>query len=340
MRYQRAADIVELAMRLQAHSAGLTIEDIARDFAVSRRTAERMRDAVEATFGPLLEVDTADSRRHWRLDSTPLRQLISVSADELAEVEFATERLDERGLGLQAGTLRGLAHKLRAKRRPRVPDTFDAEVEALMQAEGLAMRPGPKVRVEDGLFALVRDAIRTRQVLEFDYRSRSTGRRSQQRVEPYGVLHGNRPFLVASNGWPDGRRLWRLANMSAARATGETFERDPEFDLRRYAERSFGTFQEPPVDVVLSFDPSVAEDAAAFLFHPSQTTMENADGSLSVSFRAGGLEEMCWHLFTWGESVTVVAPRRLRELLAKRCASAHAHHGKRVVDAMSGEGSA
>ena len=65
-----------------------------------------------------------------------------------------------------------------------------------------------------------------------------------QRVQPYGVLYGNRAFLVGRTDWANDTRLWRLANMSDARITDETFERDPAFDLQRYAKRSFGTFQE------------------------------------------------------------------------------------------------
>ncbi len=111
--------------------------------------------------------------------------------------------------------------------------------------------------------------------------------------------------------------------------TDEAFERDPEFDLQRYASRSFGTFQERPVDVVLRFDARATPDAAAFLFHPDQVIEENRDGSLTVRFRAGGIDEMCWHLFTWGESVTVVQPVLLRRRLAAMCASLAAYHGER-----------
>ena len=47
MRYERLQDIVRLAVRLQGALGGLTLDDIAADFSISRRTAERLRDAVE-----------------------------------------------------------------------------------------------------------------------------------------------------------------------------------------------------------------------------------------------------------------------------------------------------
>ena len=126
--------------------------------------------------------------------------------------------------------------------------------------------------------------------------------------------------------WAKGYRLWRLANTDEVRITDQTFERDPSFDLRRYAKQSFGTFQERPVQVALPFTARVARDAAAFLFHPDQTVTENEDGSLTVRFKTGGLDEMCWHLVTWQESVTVEQPIALRRRLAKLCTTLAKHH--------------
>ena len=173
----------------------------------------------------------------------------------------------------------------------------------------------------------MREAISASRVMEFRYVAQSTRRRSRQRVEPYGLLYGNRAFLVARSDWAAEPRLWRLANVSEARMTDEAFERDPEFDLQHYARRSFGTFQERPVNVVLRFDARAAPDAAAFLFHPDQVIEENRDGSLTVRFRAGGIDEMCWHLFTWGESVTIEKPARLRKRMAEMCAGVAVYHG-------------
>ena len=330
MRYQRLQDIVRLAVRLQGSFGGLTLDDIAGGFSISRRTAERLRDAVEAVFGPLETVDAADNKRHWRLQSDALRRLVHLSAEELAQLACAAQALERAGLEDNAAVLRGLGTKLRAMLRPDSLARIESDLEALVHAEGLAMRPGPRPRLDPGLLALVREAVSASRVIAFRYVAQSTRRQSRQRVQPYGLLYGNRAFLVARTDWAEEPRLWRLANVSDARMTDETFERDPEFDLKRYAKRSFGTFQERPVDVVLRFDAGVAPDATAFLFHPDQVIEENRDGSLRVRFRAGGIDEMCWHLFTWGESVTVEKPALLRRRLAAVCASLAAHHGERT----------
>ena len=327
MPYERAADIVRLAIELQKTSRGLTLDDIQREFEVSRRTAERLRDAVESVFGPLETVDTGEARRHWRLRTPTLRHLVSLSAEELAELTAAAAALDRAGLEERATMLRRLDDKLRALLEAEARSGIEPDVQALTEAEGLAMRPGPRPRLDDGLLALLREAITVRHVVAFDYAPRATERPTRRRVEPHGLIYGNRAFLIGPAEGETHLRLWRLARMSAAELTGDPFERDPAFDLDRFSRRSFGTFQEEPVAVVLRFAAGVAEDVAEFVFHPDQTVEPNDDGSTTVRFTAGGVEEMCWHLVTWGTAVTVERPARLRRRLHEMCATLAAHHG-------------
>ena len=328
MRYEGLTNIVKLAIRMQGLRGGMTLNEIETEFGVSRRTAERMRDAVQEAFGVLELAENDDNKHHWRLRSDALRRLVSLSAEELAELGSAAETLERTGFEARASALRELDTKLRATLHTDSLERIEADIEALVQAEGLAMRAGPRPRLDRGLLARLREAITTCRIVEVRYLAQSTGRRSRQRIEPYGLIYGNRAFLVGRTGWKNkNMRLWRLANMSEAEITGEAFTRDPDFDLEIYARRSFGTFQEKPVDAVLRFAAEAKRDASAFLFHPSQTMEENADGTLTVRFTAGGIDEICWHLVTWGESVTVEEPTRIRQRLAAMCEALAVHHG-------------
>ncbi len=326
MRYEGLTNIVKLAIRMQGLRGGMTLDEIETEFGVSRRTAERMRDAVQEAFGVLELAEHDDNKNHWRLRSDALRRLVPLSTEDVAELGSAAKTLERTGFEARAAALRELDTKLRATLRVDSLKRIEADIETLVQAEGLAMHPGPRPQLDRELLALLREAIITRRVVSLRYLARSTGQQSWQRIEPYGLLYGNRAFLVGRTDWTDEMRLWRLANMSEARVTSEAFTRDPGFDLEAYARRSFGTFQEEPVDVVLRFEAEARRDASAFLFHPSQTMEQNDDGTLTVRFTAGGIAEMCWHLVTWGESVTVEEPDRLRDRLADMCAALAAHH--------------
>ena len=159
MRYDRLKDIVRLAVRLQAASGGLALEDIQADFSVSRSTAERMRDAVGEVFGQLERVDTSDAKHHWRLRSDAVRRLVAIAPEELAELESAASALERAGIEERATTLREFAKKVHATLRTESLHRIESELEALVQAEGLAMRAGPRPRLDAGLVSAMREAI-------------------------------------------------------------------------------------------------------------------------------------------------------------------------------------
>ena len=326
MRFKRLSDILDLATRLQAARGGLTIDDISSEYAVSRRTAERMRDAADSAFGPLEEVETDDNRKHWRLQSSALRRLTPATVEDLASLATAVDALRGSGFADQARRLNSVDIKLRAMQMPERLDRLDSNLETLVEAEGLAMRPGPCQPIDQDLLALLREAILTTRRIEFAYHARYSGRQSRQKIEPYGLLYGTRPFLVGKNDWSDEARLWRIGNMTEVRVSSESFKRDADFNLGDFARRSFGTFQEPPIRVELLFNEDAAADAISFRFHPDQSVETLKDGTVKVCFKAGGLNEISWHLVTWGDSVTVVKPARLRRHLANLCRDLAEHH--------------
>jgi predicted DNA-binding transcriptional regulator YafY len=311
MRYERVEDLLKLAVTMQGSAEGASLGDIMEEFGVSRRTAERMRDAVLRAFPQAEEAAAGDNYKRWRIPPGTIDRLMSVTAGELAELQQAARRLEREGLADQAATLSGLAGKVAAliPRKQRV--RLEPDMELLLQTEGLAMRPGPRARIADGVLEALRRAILASERVWLHYRSGSTGEASRQPVEPYGLLYGNRPYLVAFNlnDWAMDYRLFRLSGVERVERTGESFERREDFSLQEYTARSFGMFQEEPVDVAWRFSPEAAPDARNYLFHPTQTMEDQPDGGLIVRFHAGGMREMAWHLYTWGDAVEVLEPK-------------------------------
>jgi predicted DNA-binding transcriptional regulator YafY len=151
----------------------------------------------------------------------------------------------------------------------------------------------------------------------FSYRAEGAEAPTSREVVPYGLLYGHRVYLVAAFPWEQAPVNYRLDRMSNVRVTEETGVRPRDFNLDAYAARSFGVFQEEPHDVVLRFSAAVADEVAAFQFHPTQMLTREPDGSTLVRFRAGGLREVAWHLFTWGEAVRIVEPDKLKLIMSE-----------------------
>ncbi|MBI3126072.1 MAG: WYL domain-containing protein [Candidatus Tectomicrobia bacterium] len=315
MRYERMETLLRLALRMQGSPGGLSLQDIQAELGVARRTAERMRDAVVDLFlGE--EVETGERTKRWRIPPGTLDRLVRFRAEELAGLEGAAQALDREGMRDQAAALRAVSAKLRALQRPADARRVEPDLEALVEAEGLALRPGPQEAVRPGVLGRIREAILRGVKVRLHYRKREGGGRVRRTVGPCGVLYGSRHRLVAEGA--EGLRQYVLSNIERVEVTEAPFERPAGFSLRAYAERSFGTYQEEegPFHVVWRFTPEAARDARNFLFHPTQEAAEEPGGSLVVRFRACGLREMAWHLFTWGEGVEVVEPEALKEVLS------------------------
>ena len=191
---------------------------------------------------------------------------------------------------------RGVA-KMRALVKRPVMNRIEPDLEALTEAEGLAMRPGPRPKINSEIVSALREAIITRRKVRLHYLYRGSGKRGYQVVHPYGFLYGNRHYLV---GWSESEeardfRNFALSNIERVEtARRAAFTRRRRFSLREYAERSFGVFQEKPVDVVWKFSPKAAPDAREFLFHPTQTIRGRSRTALSsCDFALGDCSR--WH---------------------------------------------
>jgi predicted DNA-binding transcriptional regulator YafY len=321
MRYGPAEQLVALLLELGGARAGLGIADIMERFSVSRRTAERMLAAVQRVM-PLEEVTSwEDRRKRWRLRRLP-PVLAATSVDELAALQLATSRFDRDGLAVQAEALRQLEAKLRAALAAGEASRLEPDLEAVAEAEGFALRPGPRQQIDPVTFDALRFAIKARRKVRIDYRYRGSGRKGYQTVHPYGFLYGSRHYLVAYSEAPRARdvRMFVLLNIVKVTLLDEGFVPLDGFSLKTFAERSFGVFQEAPVKTVWRFSPQAATDARDYVFHPNQVVSDQPDGSVLVEFTAGGLLEMCWHLFTWGGEVEIVKPKRLRDMMAEQLA--------------------
>lgn len=318
-RYQRAVDILRLALEMQASAEGLTLDDICERFRVDRRTATRMRDAVASLFAGADSYRGDDGKKHWRLPNGAVRPLIQFGAEELAALQAAKKLAERDGRPDQAQALADVARKVTALQTPATAARVEPDLEALTVAEGLAVRAGPRPTIDQRHVGCLREAILARKKIRLQY-TRRDGTRVRHKLYPYGFLQGNRHYLVAWSRPAQEHLLYRLDAIDRVDVLDEHFDYDPEFSIQDFAARSFGVFQEEPIDVVWKFDSEAARDARHFRFHPTQETEDLRDGSFLVRFRSGGKLEMCWHLFTWGGHVEVVEPEDLRDQLRDACA--------------------
>ena len=88
--------VIDLARRMAASAEGLTLDEMAREMGVGRRTAERMRDAVLSLF-PLAEEVSDPPTKRWRIRGGLSAFEQAPATDELIELAKAAQALRAAG---------------------------------------------------------------------------------------------------------------------------------------------------------------------------------------------------------------------------------------------------
>jgi predicted DNA-binding transcriptional regulator YafY len=315
MRHEKGARLLELARMLASSAEGLTLDEIGERLCVARRTAERMRDAVWEVFPQMEIVDDPPSRR-FRIPSGLDGLFQAPTAEELASLTAAAEMMDRQGAAARAAALRTLEQKVLSATRAAARRRLAPDLEALLQAETIAVQAGPRPFEEESVLAAVRGALKALSTLRFRYEGGSAPGRTRE-VVPYGILFGRSNYLVAEEvGAGTGPRNWRLDRVFDVEVTGRPGAPPEGFSLQAYADESFGIYQDDTEDVVLRIRPHGVDDARRWRFHARQKLEEQPDGSILVRFRASGMRELAWHLFTWGDKVQILEPRALKDMMA------------------------
>jgi predicted DNA-binding transcriptional regulator YafY len=306
--YGKFLDMLDLALMMQENPLGITLCEIMARFNIARRTAERMRDALANYFGPDFEEIRDGTQKRFKLRSRRLSALIAFSREELAVFDLACKILRKNNMNAQAESLDSAFLKLKSLIMPRAAMAFD--VEDLMKIEGLALRPGPKIRYDEDVVRILREAVLSLRQVRITYAAQS-GRKDGHTLIPLGFLYGERNHYLVARYADDHAKQpihFILSRIESIDMLPEFFEEDAGFSLEAHVAGSFGAYREDPFDVEWLFSPEVADEAERYLFHPGQTVRRNPDGSLTVAFRAGGRLEMAWHLHTWGKHVRVIQP--------------------------------
>ena len=326
MRHEKAAAVLRLARLMAGSAEGVTLDEMARELGVDRRTAERMRDAVAELF-PQMEAVPDPPTKRFRIPAGLDGFLQAPSVDELAALGAASAEAQAQGQTVRADALRALEGKVLSALRAPARRRIAPDLEALLQAEAIAVQAGPRPFADEGVLREVREALKAGSGLRFRYVGGSAPGRLRE-VTPYGLLFGRANYLVAAEagGAP---RTWRLDRMETVERLEAAAPRPADFSLQAYVDRSFGIFQDEAEAVELRFSPAAAGSALRWRFHVGQELAREPDGGVVVRFTASGMRELAWHLITWGADVEVLAPERLRDLVVEAARTAlEAHSGR------------
>src|SRR5574344_1145961 len=299
-RYSRVSDIIDLATFMQSKVCGITIKDIENRYNVSRRTAIRMRDSLMNIFPSIIEYETDTLQKRWGFYNYSINELINFTANEIANLEQLARRTTNVEMKAELGKT---IKKLNKKKLPKIENRVDL----IMKTEGYAVRQMPQYKIDTDTLNVIREAIQNSKKVTGIYHDK------ERLIEPLGMIYGEKIYLVARE-QAKGSEIYTflLHKFSDLKLTDETFDKQG-FDLIKYSKQSFGVYHGEVLNVKLSFDKEIAQDAMAYNFHPSQKVKQEEDGTVTVRFKASGDKEIIWHVFKWGKHCKIMAPKSLKK---------------------------
>jgi CRISPR-associated endonuclease/helicase Cas3 len=132
-------------------------------------------------------------------------------------------------------------------------------------------------------------------------------------IEPYAI--GQSTHVIGWREPPDALRTFKIERIERVELLPDTYSVPEDFDPHALLEDAWGIWftDTDPVEVVLCFNPRVANRVQESRWHRSQEIEVHADGSLLWRAWVAEPQEMLPWIRGWGASVEVVSPDWLRE---------------------------
>ncbi len=305
-KYSQAARLHDVIRLLEARY-GATVEELAEECRVTRRTVYRDLQAIVDAGYPLVR-ESENGRTLYRF-LTGFKKIPPIT---FSLPELMTLYLGRRLFGFLRGTpfqddLDAVFGRIRSSLPPR----------SVAHLERIAEAAAPR-------FQGVRDYAGKRQILErlreallFQYRCRlhyAPPRRSPEEYlfDPYTLLfYKDSLYLGGFAHNRDALRLFLIDRLQEVELTRDRFEVPEDFRPEDLTGSSFGLIDGAPLRVRVRFAAPIAHLIRERIWHPSQILAEQPDGSLHLAFEAAGQTEILAWLYSYLPHVQILEPASL-----------------------------
>ena len=191
-RLNKANEIIELAILMQNSYIGLTLDDIAKEFECSRRSAERMKAVLVEKFGSKIEEvsNSTDKKKRWRFKKGTMNWLINFTPADFANLEQCKKSFKSSA---KQKEIDELIEKIKALNPENISDV---DIDEILSNQAYVIRQGFRDNIK--LLPLetlqqINDSILCQKQIRINYYDQ------EYTLNPYGILYSDRAYLIAYN---------------------------------------------------------------------------------------------------------------------------------------------
>jgi proteasome accessory factor B len=313
-KYSQAGRVHDLIRFIEARH-GVSVDEMAEESGVERRTIYRDLSAIQEAGYPLVSEWLNGSKVYRFLTHFKNVPPINFTLQELMTLYFLRSPCDF----LQGTPFQEEIDSIFRKVNTSLPPRYAAHMERIATVS-IPLLQGKRDygKVAEPL-KLLREALLYQYRVKLAYRAKGKGKASAYRVDPYSLIFFKGGlYLLGFAHNRQGMRTFAAERISRVEVERERFEIPEDFRPERQFRSAFGIVEEAVMQVRIKFSPVIAHTVRDRLWHPSQKTVSMPDGSIVLSFEAGGRMEIASWILSYGEHAEVLAPAELREEIGRK----------------------
>jgi proteasome accessory factor B len=279
---------------------------LARELEVSTKSIHRDLEFMRDRLSLPLEFDASRNGYLYtqEVGAFPTLQITEGELFALLVAEKAVEQY--RGTNFEKPLLSALK-----KMAASLPDTISLHWADWDQTISFRTSAEPLLNLE--IFDTLAQATARCRQLRLVYRKPGQRQTETRLVDPYHLANINGEwFLFAYDHLRQDIRTFVPARIRKALPTGKVFPRPTGFSLEKLLQHSFGVHSgRGDFQVLVRFDPLVADYVREKKWHPSQQSRDLPDGSLELRLRLSSLGEVQRWILGWGGRAIPLEPPEL-----------------------------
>lgn len=278
-----------------AEELEVSAKSIHRDLEFMR---ERLRLPLEYDYG---------NRGYYYTEQVNSFPTVQITEGELFALVVAEKALQQyRGTSFEKPLLSAIR-----KMELALPQTISLDLADVERTISFRTRAEPLLDLK--VFETLAGATSSCQQLELTYRKPGQNQPERRVIDPYHLANINGEwFLFAYDHLRKDIRTFVPARIKAVRPTGKIFTRPQRFSLERRLRDSFGVLSgEGNFEVVIRFNPEVADYIREKKWHDSQRLRELKGGGVELQLTLSSLSEVERWVLGWAGHAVVVRPPEL-----------------------------
>jgi predicted DNA-binding transcriptional regulator YafY len=321
-KYSQAGRLHTIIRLLEARRS-MTLDDLAEECDVDRRTIHRDLNAVQEAGYTLTSEWQEGKKVYSFLSKSRNIPPITFTLNQLMSLYL----LRSLGVHLAGTPFQAEIDELFRTITSVLPDRYAAHLERIARVS-LPLLHGARDYSSAAAFIVgLQRALLHQYRVHLVYAKKGKGTPETYDVDPYTlVFHKGGIYLLGLVHNRGGMRLFALERVRGIEVTRQRFEIPEGYKPETHFSSAFGLVNDTPMKVRVRFSPEVAHTVKERIWRPGQRLRTDSGGRVTVEFVATGEMELVSWILSYGMHAEVLDPPELRQEVKRQIREMRQHY--------------